>query len=501
METGRARRATEEPRTGAGGRAITRRTLLQRAAGLGLAASTLGALEQLASLPAGAAAAQTTALPEIQFQIERFLPTFAAEGVRVRLGPVYTTFATIALTRTPTVADQARLAEALAKVELAYPFNPGGIFLTLSYGVPYFERLPGGMSGSLVAGRMPRLASQPQRFVLEEAVPGPTDVSAENPGVSKQRFNVPVQIESNDMLLTLRSDSSANIDDTLNWLSGAGSMLAGREVGNSELGGILTVTSKRLMFVQQGLPRKIAEAQGLPFAEMISPASPMWMGFVSQQVGSSGPPGIVTFLGNASAKLTTARAHDYFAHGSIQHLSHLIQDLEQFYERPGETYVRRAAAMFSANPVPRQGNADQFTGGGGPAFIPNAFANTASASREAEGTTTFDQQPHIGHLSALQRTSRALDRTPMHIRADGPGFDSLDVPDGSQQPKLHFSIYVPTSDFFRTMRRSQASLDLAQQYSVPPQNLGLERFITATRRQNFLVPPRRHRAFPLVELA
>jgi hypothetical protein len=30
---------------------------------------------------------------------------------------------------------------------------------------------------------------------------------------------------------------------------------------------------------------------------------------------------------------------------------------------------------------------------------------------------------------------------------------------------------------------------------------GLERFITATRRQNFLVPPRRHRAFPLLELS
>jgi hypothetical protein len=29
---------------------------------------------------------------------------------------------------------------------------------------------------------------------------------------------------------------------------------------------------------------------------------------------------------------------------------------------------------------------------------------------------------------------------------------------------------------------------------------GLERFITATRWQNFLVPPRRQRAFPLVEL-
>jgi hypothetical protein len=480
---------------------MTRRALLQRAAGLGVAASTLGALDLLALVPARAGAVLSTTLPEIQFQIERFLPTFSAEGVRVRLGPLYTTFATISLTRAPTVADQASLAAALAKVELAYPFTPSGIFVTVAYGIPYFQRLPGGMSGTLVAGHMPRLISDPQRLPLEEAVPGPTDVSSENPEVSKQRFNVPVQIESNDMLLTLRSDSSANIDDVLTWLSGASSTLAGQEVGNSGLGELLTVTSKRLMFVQQGLPRKIADAHGLPFAATINPASPMWMGFVSQQVGSSGPPPIVTFLGTKSAKLTTASSRDYFAHGSIQHLSHVIQDLEQFYERPGQPYVRRAAEVFSANPVPRQGNADQFTNGGGPAFIPNGLANPANATGEAEGTTTFDHQPHISHLSGLQRTSRAFDRTPMHIRADGPGYDSLDVPDGSAQPKLHFSIYVPTADFFRTMRRSQASTDLSQQYGVPPQNLGIERFITATRRQNFLVPPRRHRAFPLLELA
>ncbi|HXP36656.1 MAG TPA: hypothetical protein VN817_02715, partial [Solirubrobacteraceae bacterium] len=101
----------------------------------------------------------------------------------------------------------------------------------------------------------------------------------------------------------------------------------------------------------------------------------------------------------------------------------------------------------------------------------------------------------------LQRSSRAPDRTPMHIRADGPGFDSLDVPDGSQQPKLHFAIYLPTADFFAAMRRNQASPDLAQRSNVPEQNQGIERFLTATRRQNFLVPPRRNRAFPLTELA
>jgi hypothetical protein len=60
---------------------------------------------------------------------------------------------------------------------------------------------------------------------------------------------------------------------------------------------------------------------------------------------------------------------------------------------------------------------------------------------------------------------------------------------------------VPTADFFATMRRNAAALDLARRFDVEESDNGLERFITATRRQNFLVPPRRHRAFPLLELA
>lgn len=491
----------DDRRTQQSSEGLTRRTLLQRAAQLGIAASSLGALELLAPAPRESLAA-TTALPEVQFQIEKLLPKpVRSEGVSARFSPVYTLFATIALTRTPTASDQAALAAALAQVEQSYPFSPTGVFATVAYGVPYFQRLPGGMSGSLIEAHMPRLAAEPERPVLEEAVPGPTDVSPANPEITKQRFNVPVQIESNDMLLTLRSDVSENLGDVLGWLTGESTTLAGSEVGASGLGGLLTVTSRRLMFVKQGLPRSIAEAEGLPYANMVNPASPMWMGFVSQQVGSSGPPAIVTFLGTPAAKLTTARHGDYFDHGSIQHLSHVIQDLEQFYERPAETYVRREAAMFSADPPPRSANADPYTNGGGPAFIPNIFSGTQQAEREAEGTSNFDRQPHIAHTTAIQRTSRAPDRTPMHIRADGPGFDSLDVPEGTPQPKLHFSIFVPTASFFATMRRSQASPDLAQKYNVPAANLGLERFLTATRRQNFLVPPRRHRAFPLVELA
>ena len=62
-------------------------------------------------------------------------------------------------------------------------------------------------------------------------------------------------------------------------------------------------------------------------------------------------------------------------------------------------------------------------------------------------------------------------------------------------------MFLPSADFFAAMRRNQASPDLVAQFGVANTDNGLERFITATRRQNFLAPPRRHRAFPLVELA
>jgi hypothetical protein len=156
--------------------------------------------------------------------------------------------------------------------------------------------------------------------------------------------------------------------------------------------------------------------------------------------------------------------------------------------------------MFRSNPPPSHGRGDQFATGGGPVFLDNLFVSTLDAQDNAQGVNTVEGQNRIGHLTALQRSSRATDGTAMHIRMDGPGFDNMDIPGGANQPKLHFTIFVPTADFFRALRANQASLDLAKQWGVKPAANGIERFITATRRQNFLAPPRRHRAFPLLEL-
>jgi hypothetical protein len=406
---------------------------------------------------------------------------------------VHSVFITAKLNREPTVADQQNLSNALATIESTYLFAAAGILTFVAYGIPYFSRLPGGLAGSLVSAHMPKLLSNTSRYALEEAVPGPTDVSPSNPGVTKERFNVPVTIESNDLLITLRSDNSTIISDVLAWLGGSNT-LNGQSRTSPALfqGGLATMTSSRAQFVGVSLPRNMAETHGFEYAERINSDSPMWMGFLDQQTNGAGPAAICTFAGNSSAHLTTAQPGDYFDNGAIQHLSHVIEDLAQFYETPqqdpqgeGEPFTERVQYMFRSNPIPSTGNSDQFNDGGGPAYFIN----------------TFQGEHRLGHLTCLHRSSRAADSTPIHIRMDGPGLDSMDVPDGSVQPKLQFTMFFPTADFFRALRINQASLDLQNQFGVDPDDNGLERFLTATRRQNFLIPPRRHRAFPLVELA
>jgi hypothetical protein len=477
---------------------ITRRRLLTSAARLGLATSTLSALEVAAVVPQRTAAAARRSLPDIQCDIDDYVePARTVDGVVVRFPPVYTSYTTMSLSRRPTRADQERLTRALSVVERTYPFSPRGVLTVIGYGLPYFERLPGGVGGPLFEGTVPRLISDAGRPALEEAVPGPTDVGPANPGVTKQSFDVPVTIEDNDIVVVLRSDSSAIIAEVLDYLVGGRATLGGRPVGSSGLHGLVRVTSRRLMFQQIGLPRKVADLHRLGYAGRINPQSPMWMGFADQQVAGAGPAAIATFAGNASAVLTTARPRDYFDNASIMHLSHVIEDLGQFYADP---YAERVQCMFRSNPPPSAGAADQFTNGGGPAFLENTFRNADDAAENAAGMSTPDGAHRLGHLTALQRSSRAADSTPMHVRADGAGFDAMDVPDGSLQPKLQFAMFVPTSDFFATLRRNQASTDLVDEFGVLSAHAGIERFTTTTRRQNFLVPPRRHRAFPLVEL-
>src|SRR5579885_3449938 len=423
-------------------KAVSRRSLLK----LGLAsaaATTLADIDALAWAPKrlAQAASARTSFPDIQFDIGNFIaPAQTINGVLFRFGPVYTVFLTATLNWTPGKSDQQDLNYALNTIEEIYPFSPSGIFTFIAYGLPYFRKLPGGLNGSLVSSHMPRLLSNNSRYVLEEAVPSPTDVSPQNPNITKQTFNVPVRIEANDVVFTFRSDFLGNINDVVNWLLGSDE-LGGYFVPspNFAFNGLFNFTTIRTEFVQIGLPRKVANQNGLPFAGEINPQTPMWMGFSDQQVSASGPAPIVTFQGNSSAHFTTASSGSYFDNGSIQHLSHVIQDLAQFYKSPDEPFSERVQYMFRSDPIPSLGNADQFTDGGGTAFLANdasvflhyqslgiteasataASPNTVNDPQPASNPTPADvgkRLPRMGHLSALQQSSRASDGTPIHIR-------------------------------------------------------------------------------------
>jgi len=383
---------------------------------------------------------------------------------------------------------------------------------------------------------------------LAEAVASPTDVvggvvggpGAPIPNLRKDRFNVNVTIERNHMLFQLRSDSVSNLNDILAWFKGSGH-LNGITLPSPAFNGLINWGTTRVQFTQRGLPAQMATSNNFEYAPRINPDSPMWMGFLDQQTDSSGPAAITTFAGNASARLTNARAGDYLGLGSVVHLSHDIEDLFQFYSLPnqdsrhpdGEDAPERLMYMFRANQenttngLPAPFNAtDPFTNGGCPAFVNNRFQGRNDASlgaqdagglfnpNSAPGTQqpqSFTGLPRIGHEQALQRSARASNGTPLHIRVDGPGLSSLDVPAfqtfpggtnvpaGSQQPTLEFAMFFPTSEFFRQLRNNVGAQDLQVQFKVDPDDNGLERFITATRRQNFLTPPRNVRSLPGIE--
>jgi hypothetical protein len=517
----------------------------------GVVAGQAAVLENLAVMPSRVALAATTP-SDIQFDIGAFIApakTFndGAGNVVAQFGPVFAVLAPAKLTRTPNIFDQFRLRDALQTIEQNFPMSPAGVFVHVHYGLPYFRRLQSGVFQRFV----PRLASDNTRFVLEEAVASPTDVvngfvGGVSPNV-KERFNVNVAIEQNDVLFQIKSDSLSNANQVLAWLEGNTNTLNGNNVQSPNFNGLFQFQTARVQFVQPGLPRKVADqaAAGNPnlyeFHTRVNPNSSMVMGFVDQQANSSAPTAqVVTFQGTSTARLTTAQQGDYFDNGAICHFSHDIDDLYQFYALPnqdsrapaGESFQERFQYMFRSNELgtthglATEGDTDQFFGhggGGGPAFVNNPFQGTDTAlrgARDSKGVfapgnqnldATFEGVHRFGHEQALQRSSRAADGTPLHIRNDGPGFSSLDVTAfqtfpggtnvaaGSTQFKLEFLIFVPTAEFFRVMRVNSASRDLVAQFPVAEEDAALERFITATRRQNFLTPPRRHRAFPLVE--
>lgn len=142
----------------------------------------------------------------------------------------------------------------------------------------------------------------------------------------------------------------------------------------------------------------------------------------------------------------------------------------------------------------------------------------------AETEQKFKRTGRFGHSASIQLTSRLQRQvvgpdgtvyakgTAIPQRAD---FNTLDNPfafssdhakdrmNDTPAAGVHFVVFNPSGDDFERNRLAMdgvlpdgKKLDVAQRSRAQ----GFNSVLTTTHRQNFLVPPRRHRSFPLVEL-
>src|SRR5262249_2474774 len=159
--------------------------------------------------------------------------------------------------------------------------------------------------------------------------------------------------------------------------------------------------------------------------------------------------------------------------------SHLFENLDAWYAL---SYDERVARMFHLDAVTTPGRI----------AVETHWLNP--------NTTEIDAQKHhvIGHNEAVQLGSRSPEGQALQLRVD---FNTMDALDGDEPaPGLHFLAFTPGSRIFHQSRQDMDATVIAQRYGIPSHANGINAFLRVTRRQNFLVPPRAHRAFPLVAL-
>jgi hypothetical protein len=455
--------------------------LTRRQAIVGAAAGAVGAggLYELVDQFTGRSperASATTAFPE-QHLLDG-VRVVDSEGIEVLVPPLHHEILTarVAAGRGDVRAAQSELEHLLAQLDADYAPSPAGLGVTVAWGLPYFRRLtPDALQRHLPHDRR---AEKPVVFDAERFQSDPFDT----------------RLESNDVALLLRSDTRANIDD------------ATKRIRASKL---FELTSIRRGFAgggfsgEQSLPKQMAVAAQIPGADLIPDTSELFLGFTSTQRAGMGPGTIANF---ETLGYVDFRGSDYFRQGTHMHLSHIHEDVEAWYlnfdfdERVATAFKPGLQVKQNAQTV-RQGPKD--------------------VSTESDVHRDFKKSGQMGHSASIQTTSR-LDRdvvahdgtvfpkgTAIPVRAD---FNTLDNPFAwSEKPDeigvlpaagVHFVVFNPTGDDFRRNRRAMDGELPSNKIALEPRSRpqGFNEVLSTTHRQNFIVPPRRHRSFPLAEL-
>ena len=482
-------------------RFLTRRGFLEQSGLTALGAAGLySLLDTIADVPARAAVARLAATAPEQ-HVVRGLSTIVDNGIAVVVPPLHhqVVSAELAVGRGKRALADARraLEQALRRVEQELERTPRGLSVTLAWGLPYFGRyvvaLPGGVRFPdylPLDVRASEAAGAPVRALLD-AIRFPSDPAG-------------LVLERNDVCLLFQSDVQANVADGSRAILGA-------------LDGGLRVTSIRRGFVGGGsrtrrsLPKAMALKAGIPGADRIPDTAQLFLGFTSTQRAALGPERIANF--ETLPGLTDQWPRGYFRHGTTLHLSHVFEDVDRWYDELN--FTRR---VWAATDLSRAAE-----------FVPEGTQTLpmdASLVQSVEDVARFatdEENGLVGHSASMQ----PLNRLPAALRdnygarhARGTAilqrvdFNTLDNPffwtsrprldrwRRSASAGLHFAAFSPTSDLFHRMRAAMDGRYDGTTLPIRPRamEMGLNGILRSTHRQNFLVPPRRHRSFPLTEL-
>ncbi len=464
---------------------LTRRQLL--AGGVAGAALTAGGVYELVDQLTGSPKRPAGEGPTPEQHLLQGVRIVEDNGIEVVVPPLHhqVVTATVRVGESKRELADARsaLEHALAALDRRFEPTPAGLGVTVAWGLPYFRRFVPKLAGEHIPVdlRATRTKSKPVSVLLD-SIRFPSDPEE-------------TILEANDVAVLLRSDSLENI-------------AAGAKALFEELD-VFRPTSIRKGFAgggfggRQSLPKRMAVAAQVRGAFLIPDHAELFLGFTSTQKAGLGPPRIANL-----EELGFSRG-GYFAQGTHLALSHITENLEAWYVNfPHE---ERVATVF--RPGLKVG-AEVLTVSQGPDDVADAAAVRA----------TFARSKQIGHSASLQTASRlATTAVGASGAIYGPGtaiphradFNTLDNPffwsvkpardaiSDTPAAGVHFVVFNPSSDDFNRGRLAMDGV-LPDGTKLPfaprDRGQGFNSILRTTHRQNFLVPPRRHRSFPLVEL-